>query len=273
MNKDLKQWLKVVKATKGDNTYKAYLQAMKNWFPNSDNVDLSLDYLTKRLDSFNVAQNTKVLRCRALKGFLTHYGYNHRIKDHEAILKLINSVHQKKVVAEVVSHEQYIKIRSMIREDWLRIVVDLLYKNGLRISEATHILTENFNEADSKITLFDTKNGNDYKIYLTKGLTKDIADFIRTKKKQTVWLFDNKGKARDVKAVGVKIKNYCDEAGFEGLTAHSFRHGSAVFMLEHGMDIYKIKEHLHHKSIKSTERYLHMTPKQIEQVTSIFENA
>lgn len=274
MDRNLKQWLKMVKATKGENTYKAYIQAMRNWFPNSDNVNLSLDYLTKRLDGFtNVSQNTKVLRCRALSNFIAHCNAKHKLKDYEQITQLLNSVHQKQTVPEVVSHEQYRKIRDLIKEDWLRIIVDLLYKNGLRISEATYILTENFNAEAGTITLKDTKNGNDYKIYLTKGLTADIASYIKSKKRKSIWLFDYKGRARNAQAVGAKIKQYCKQAGYGELSAHPFRHGSAVFMLENGMDIYKIKEHLHHKSIKSTERYLHMTPKQIEQVTSIFENA
>lgn len=273
MQKDLKQWLKTIKATKGENTYKTYLNAIKKWFPSSDSINLTYDYLTQKLDSFDVAQNTKVLRCRALKSFITHYAYTHTLKDNEKIIKLLNSVYQKRTEPEVVSHEQYQKIRALIKEDWLRILVDLLYKNGLRISEAMYIMTDNFNEQSGTITILDTKNHDDYKIYLTKGLTKDIAAYIKSKPKQSIWLFDNKGKARDKRAVSKKIKFYCTQAGCSALTPHSFRHGSAVFMLEHGMDIYKIKEHLHHKSIRSTERYLHMTPKQVEQVTSIFEQA
>ncbi len=273
MNKDLKKWLRYIKVTKSDNTYNSYRNEIRHWFPNSDNVDLSLDYLTKRLDSFKCKHNVKVLRCRVLAGFITYYSYTHTLKDHEQIIKLLNSVHTKQTVAKVVSHEQYTTIRSLIKEDWLKILVDLLYKNGLRISEACYILTENFNPAEGTITILDTKNSNDYKIYLTKGLVQDIQTYIKSKPKRSMWLFDYKGKARNKGAVRNKIKEYCRAAGFSFLSPHPFRHGSAVYMLENGMDLFKIKEHLHHKSIKSTERYLHMTPKQVEQVRDIFENA
>lgn len=273
MNKDLRSYLRTVKITKSENTYKSYRNELKNWFPDSDNVNLSYDYIAKRLESFDCAHNVKVLRCSVLLGFVTHYGYTHTLKDHERIVKLLNSIHSKRTVPEVVSHEQYTKVRSLIREDWLRIFVDLLYKNGLRISEAAHIRTENFDYEHGTITLLDTKNGNDYKIYLTNGLKEDIAQYIKSKPKKSMWLFDYKGKARNLDAVRKKIKQYCREAGYENLSPHPFRHGSAVYMLENGLDVYKVKEHLHHKSIKSTERYLHMTPKQVEQIKSIFENA
>ena len=273
MDKELKSYLRTVKITKSENTYKSYINELRHWFPNSDNVDLSYDYIAKRLDGFDCAHNVKVLRCSVLSGFITHYGYTHRLKDHEKIMNLLNSVHSKRTVPEVASHEQYTKIRSIIKEDWLRILVDLLYKNGLRISEACYIRTENFNPVDRTITILDTKNGNDYKIYLTKGLSSDIEAFIKSKPKKSMWLFDNKGKARNKTAVQDKIKAYCRAAGYENLSAHPFRHGSAVYMLENGLDVFKVKEHLHHKSIRSTERYLHMTPKQVEQVRNVFENA
>lgn len=273
MNKELRQFLKTVKTTKARSTYETYCNALKKWFPNSDEIDFSIEYVTNKLASFKVGQNTKVLRCSVLKNFLTYYGYNHKVPNHEKLVDLLNSVQKKQTVPEVVLHEQYKAIRELIKEPYLRLIVDLIYKNGLRISEAVYILTDNFNEAQRTITLLDTKNHNDYKIYLTKGLTQDIADFIKSKRKKSIWLFDNRGKARNKDSVGTAIKKYCRLAGYPDLHAHSFRHGSAVFMLENGVDIYKIKEHLHHRSIKSTERYLHMTPRQHEQVTSIFENA
>ena len=92
MDKELKSYLRTVKITKSENTYKSYINEMRHWFPNSDNVDLSYDYIAKRLDSFKCAHNVKVLRCSVLSGFITHYGYTHRLKDHEKIMNLLNSV-------------------------------------------------------------------------------------------------------------------------------------------------------------------------------------
>ena len=68
------------------------------------------------------------------------------------------------------------------------------------------------------------------------------------------------------------IKELCTKCGYPKLHCHSFRHGSATYLLDNDVNIFVIKEHLHHKSLQSTQKYLHISKKHKEQVRNIFSN-
>lgn len=53
---------------------------------------------------------------------------------------------------------------------------------------------------------------------------------------------------------------------------HSLRHSFATHLLEKGTDIKYIKELLGHFNIKTTERYLHVSRKQLVNVISPFDD-
>jgi site-specific recombinase XerD len=53
---------------------------------------------------------------------------------------------------------------------------------------------------------------------------------------------------------------------------HSLRHSFATHLLEKGTDIKYIKEILGHFSIKTTERYLHVSRKQLVNIISPFDD-
>src|SRR6266700_5425174 len=56
------------------------------------------------------------------------------------------------------------------------------------------------------------------------------------------------------------LKKLASHLTYEGLpylmTAHQFRHSLATDMIEHGVDIYTVKEFLGHKTLAMTERYV-----------------
>lgn len=59
--------------------------------------------------------------------------------------------------------------------------------------------------------------------------------------------------------VGELLHIYVRKAGIEvdGLTVHSLRHTLSMAMREHGMDVRRIQKRLGHKSVATTEKYLH----------------
>jgi len=57
------------------------------------------------------------------------------------------------------------------------------------------------------------------------------------------------------------MKEVCKRAGLPQLSPHALRHSHAVHLLEAGAPIKYVAERLGHASIKTTERYLHVTKK------------
>lgn len=267
----LATYMTTIKATKTENTYKTYENVFKHWFPNE--VDFSLEYISDKLNGFDCSQNSKALRCTVLKQFLQFATKFQEIKGYGIIQELLSSVTPKKVVAEVVTLEQYKQIIEYLeykKNYRLKLGIMLMYQNGLRVSEVIGIKTCNYNSQEKSIRILDTKNGNDYKI----DITDELNDFI---KEHVNFDFDYLLSTRNNKPVSVntfqrEVKKVCDWCGYPKLHCHSFRHGSATYLLDNDVNIFVIKEHLHHKSLQSTQRYLHISKKQIEQVKNLFSN-
>lgn len=263
----LKQYLASVKATRATNTYTTYCNAFKNWFSDGK-VNLELDFINNKLQQWDCSVNTKALRCRILKKFIDFLSNYITIDGLPVILQVLQSVDTKTIVPAVVSKEQYHHILYHCIHLRSKIAVSLMFQNGLRAEEVLSIKTTNYNTDEKSILLVDTKNHNDYKVYITDGLASMIEEYIDYN--STYLLHTRNNTQIGYVAFYREIKNICIKAGYPELHCHSFRHGSAVTLLDNNINLFVIKEHLRHKSIQSTQRYLHISQQHREQVRDIF---
>lgn len=267
MDKYLTQYLDTVKATKAENTYKTYNNAFKNWFTDN-HVVLNLDYINNKLNTWNCSVNTKALRCRVLKKFVDFVSHFENIDDLAIILEVLQSVESKETIPVVATKEQYYQALQHCTHLRSKIAISLMFQNGLRADEILDIRTANYNAKDKSIILLDTKNHNDYKIYLTDSLVDMLNQYVDY---GCEWLLHTgKGTKILYRCFYDEIKNICIKANCPELHCHSFRHGSAVTLLDNNVNLFIIKEHLRHKSIQSTQRYLHISKQHKEQVRDIF---
>lgn len=270
MDKYLTQYLAKVQATKADNTYKSYKRTLTDiWFPNHI-TDLRLEYITSVIQNWDCSQNTKAQRCAVLKGYIEFYSKFETIDNIATIREMLSDVKFKEVVPEIVTVEQYKAISKVCTDIRISICLDLMFQNGLRHEEVANILFEDYNYDEATIVIRDTKNSNDYLIYLTKGLNKKIKKYAIHNSKYLLTTRNN-GKL-DTGYIRKYVKEYCVKAGFPELHCHSFRHGSAITLLDNNVNLFVIKEHLRHKSLQSTQRYLHISKKHKTEVRNIFTN-
>lgn len=270
MDKYLTQYLLKIKATKSENTYKAYKKCLIDvWFPNGK-TNLTLNHIVSTIQNWNYSQNTKAQRCAILKGYLDFYINYHPIKDLAAIKDVLSDIKFKEVVASVVTIDQYKEIVSACNDIRIRICINLMFQNGLRHEEVAGILSDDYNAADGTIIIRDTKNTNDYMIYLTNELNELIKKYHTHTSK---YLLTTRNKTKlDCGYIRKEVKALCTKQGYPELHCHSFRHGSAVTLLDNNVNLFVIKEHLRHKSIQSTQRYLHISSKHKTEVKGIFTN-
>lgn len=272
MDSILETYLNNIKASKSVSTYKTYTNAFEKWFPNGK-CTFTLDYISKKLSDMKCSVNTKALRCTVLKKFLTFANNFTKIENLNVIIDLLNSVSSKEVIPEIATLEQYKEVIDYckFKKDYrLQLAIMLMYENGLRISEVVGIQNKNYNHDKKTITILDTKNGNDYIIYLTSNVDNFIRKHVNL---DLEYMFTNKqGNQITAHSLQYYLKKACDACGFPKLHCHSFRHGSATYLLDNDVNIFAIKEHLRHKSLQSTQRYLHLTEKQIKSVKNAFSN-
>jgi site-specific recombinase XerD len=79
--------------------------------------------------------------------------------------------------------------------------------------------------------------------------------------------------AYPTRTVQQKFYNAKNKAGIKKeVGIHSLRHSFATHLLDKGTDIKYIKELLGHFNIKTTERYLHVSKKQLINIVSPFDD-
>lgn len=137
---------------------------------------------------------------------------------------------------------------------------------GIRANELVNIKLEDFKEKEGKICLYLLGKGRDYKqdfvivdsqvFELIKKYVEEysINDYLFTSKSN----HNTNGKLT-TKTIRLIIKNMFKRVGIDGdeYSCHSLRHSFATISIENGTDIREVSQALRHKSILTTQIYLH----------------
>lgn len=149
-----------------------------------------------------------------------------------------------------------------------RAIFDLLYSEGLRVSELTHL---KFDQLDLKERLIKVlgKGKKERIIPLGERALESLKKYLeeREKKgfKQNEFVFLNiKGERLTERTIQKYIKRY----SAKNITPHSLRHSFATHLLESGADLRSIQELLGHASLSTTQRYLHLN---FDKLASIYD--
>ena len=159
-----------------------------------------------------------------------------------------------------------------------RIILELLWVSGMRISELSGLNYENLNLEQNEIRVFG--KGAKERIVLIPDKTKEglinyienVSDLIcKTEKKQSSPLFINyNGYRLQNQSIRKALKQALSSIQFtKRVTPHVFRHSFATKMLEHGADLRIVQELLGHSSIKNTQIYTHVS---IQRLKEVYEN-
>ena len=150
------------------------------------------------------------------------------------------------------------------------LILMLAYGAGLRVSEIVALQIKNIDSEQMCIQIEQGKGGKDRYVILSSCLLSTLRNYWHTYHPLN-WLFpldDGSGHitANAVSHIWRRLKKRADLTKYSGI--HSLRHAFATHMLENGVDLYTIKQLLGHRSIKTTSRYLHLTKKNLIEITS-----
>ena len=160
-----------------------------------------------------------------------------------------------------------------------RIILELLWVSGMRISELSSLNYENLNLEQNEIRVFG--KGAKERIVLIPDKTKEglinyienVSDLIcKTDKKPSSPLFINyNGYRLQNQSIRKALRECIKNIHFaKYVTPHVFRHSFATRMLEHGVDLRVVQELLGHASIKNTQIYTHVS---IQRLKDVYETA
>lgn len=148
-----------------------------------------------------------------------------------------------------------------------RLVLELLYGAGLRVSELIGLTWDNV-ELDERVLRVMGKGSKERLAPFgvpAQRLLAEWRDITCVEAESPVFPSDKGAERLTVRTVGRIVTRAARRAGLHGVTPHTLRHCYATHMLENGAPLKVVQELLGHDSIAATQRYLKITPSQIKK--------
>lgn len=135
------------------------------------------------------------------------------------------------------------------------------YSAGLRVGEVVRLKVSEIDSKRMQIRVSAGKGAKDRYTLLSETTLKVLRDYVR-EQKPTDWLFPGEESGehlseRSAERIFEQAKNRANI--LKPATFHTLRHSFATHLLEDGVATRYIQELLGHDSIKTTERYTHVT--------------
>lgn len=139
---------------------------------------------------------------------------------------------------------------------WLKNLIVLALHTGMRRGEILNLNWQDIEFFRKLLTVQKSKNGEKRSIPLSKTLQNTLLSM----------------KVRDIscrvfpisiRSLRVSFDNALEKAKIENFHFHDLRHTFATRLVQNGVDLYKVKELLGHKTITMTMRYAHHYPESL----------
>lgn len=147
-------------------------------------------------------------------------------------------------------------------------VLIMLY-GGLRVSEVCNLNREDVDFEEFTITVKNTKNRVDRTVAVTEKCIRAIERYLETRSDEEQPLFLSQKKRRISRnQITRLVKNYAimadlriykkDDMTKTRVSSHMLRHTAATNLIANDCDVLVVQQHLGHKTLQSTLRYVHV---------------
>jgi integrase/recombinase XerD len=191
------------------------------------------------------------------------------------IFKNISSLKTEKKLPTVLTKDEIRQLLSAISNRKHRLLIEMMYSSGLRVSEAVSLKVEDINPAEKIGKVVSGKGRKDRMIILSRHAVRLMESYLRWREKkgiQSEYLFQsNKDHSKNLTSRQAQkiIKDIAQKAGIKRrIFCHALRSSFATHLLESGTDIRVIQELLGHTNLATTERYTLVSTTQLKKVKS-----
>jgi len=249
-----------------ENEFRQFLQNIKKVSASTFTVNRLKNYLQYCYETLNLAENTLHSRINALKFY------------YEKVL------HRENFFWEIPRPKKPLQMPKLLNEDELRKLFNALinrkhkamlftaYSAGLRVSEVVNLKIADIDSQRMQIFIERAKGKKDRYVNLSPVLLDILRKYLLDyKPRPKLYLFESEQtlSAYPTRTAQQIFANAKSKAGIrKEVGIHSLRHSFATHLLDKGTDIKYIKDLLGHFNIKTTERYLHVSKKQLINIVS-----
>jgi integrase/recombinase XerD len=220
------------------------------------------DFLAYKLSDDSVSSATIALIKAALKFFYTEIlGKN---------MTQIKIPKRSKKLPVVLNQTEIKNLISMTENIKHRLIIELLYSTGLRLSECINLKYSDLDLNDGIGWVRMGKGLKDRIFIISEIFKKDLLDY---KEKSCSdgkgYIFLVNGKKMTYRGIQHAIKVSAARAGIEKpVHVHTLRHSFATHLLENGVDIRKIQKLLGHSNLQTTQIYTQVSSEEIKKIKS-----
>ena len=228
------------------------------------------DYLQYCSEKLKLRENTLHSRMNALKF------YYEQVLNKEKFFFEIPRPKKQMILPKLLNETELRRLFNALTNKKHKAMLFTAYSAGLRVSEIVNLKIEDIDSKRMQIFICRAKGKKDRYVNLSPVLL-DILRMYMTgyKPKPKIYLFESEKtcEAYPTRTVQQIFSMAREKAGINKTVGiHSLRHSFATHLLDKGTDIKYIKDLLGHFNIRTTERYLHVSKKQLVNIISPFED-
>jgi len=188
-------------------------------------------------------------------------------KNSKRLPVFVDKLKMKEVLDPENFENSFIGIRN-------KLIFELFYSTGIRLSELSNLKPENINCATQTIKVLGKRN-KERLVPIAAPLATLIEQYLTERKKlleqkdiiSTLVFLKENGVAVNQKTIyHVVRKHLAKSTTLQKKSPHVLRHTFATHMLDNGADINAVKEILGHSSLAATQVYTHNTIEKLKNV-------
>jgi integrase/recombinase XerD len=175
----------------------------------------------------------------------------------------------EKKMPTVLTKDEVRKLLATTKNIKHRLLIELLYSSGLRVSEAVRLKIDDLDIHERIGIVKSGKGKKDRYIILSQQLIGHLTDYLAGRDDNNPYIFHIRDTHIGIRQAQSIVKEAAREAGIKKrVFCHCLRSSFATHLLESGTDIRVIQELLGHSNLSTTERYTKVSTEQLKKVRS-----
>ena len=239
--------------------------------PEFDNITrMGINSYIRFLREENYSPTSVIRKIASIRGFFKWLCANEMCKFDPTL-----TIERPKIPQRLPKVMTISEIEEILRENLSKtekVIVELLYGCGLRVSELTNLKINNFDLSAKYLTAFG-KGSKERIIPIGKMAIKAIKEYLpfrdfllkKFRLDTKILLINENGKNMTRQEVYIFIHELGKKI-HKNISPHTLRHSYATHLLENGADLRVVQELLGHSDVATTQLYTHISKKRLKDV-------
>lgn len=173
------------------------------------------------------------------------------------------------ILPKALNTEEIKKIFAATENPKHRLILQMCYGMGLRVSEVVNLKLQHIDSVTMKVLINCGKGKKDRYVNLPHAILSDLRTYYKAFLPKDYVFEGQYGGKYSVRSAQSVFKIAMNKAGIiKTVGIHSLRHSYATHLLEYGTDITLIQKLMGHQDLKTTLGYTHVADRNLSKVTS-----